>query len=642
MFELSIHISKKYMGTLLLFEDLAFQVYSGERVGLVGANGTGKSTLLKLIAGIEKMNIYIGSWSVGYDDGYISVPKEARVAYLDQIPNYPSHYSVLDVLNQAFTEVHELEQQLRQLEEKMKSSSGLALEQDLKAYGNLTALYEVKGGYETQEKLSKICTGLGFSDDFLSKPFEQLSGGEKTSVILGKILMDRPDILLLDEPTNHLDLSAIEWLETYLRNFEGIVIIVSHDRYFLDKAVNKVVELEDLACKTYKGNYSAFQAQKEKDMLVQFENYKEQQKQIDAMEKAIKDLRDWAARADNNKFFKRAVNLQMRLDRMKKIDRPQFDRPNMKIDLKGAKRSGVETIIASDLSKGFEDKALFDAAEMRVEFGERIALIGPNGSGKSTLIKMLLGEMTPDAGQIRLGASTTVAYLPQNVTFRDETLTILETFRDGIDIPEGKAREYLSKFMYYGKDVFKVVKHLSGGERIRLKLSRLLYDKVNVLILDEPTNHLDIDSIETLEEALEDFNGTLFFISHDRYFINTVAKRILAIEDKKLLSYPGNYDAYRSELQRLEALNTPITVDIPKPKAKPVKQVEKARTEKAPVITPEKLEKQIANLEYEISEIDTALLDTSKDYGVLTELYNKKQHLQLEVEDLLQTWMTLN
>ena len=578
---------------------------------------------------------------MGYDEGYIAVPKEARVAYLDQIPNYPSHYSVMDVLNQAFLEVHALEEQLRALEEKMKSSSGFALEQDLKTYGNLTAHYEVKGGYETQEKLSKICTGLGFSDDFLMKPFEQLSGGEKTSVILGKILMDRPDILLLDEPTNHLDLSAIEWLENYLKSFEGIVIIVSHDRYFLDNTVNKVVELEDLSCKTYKGNYSAFQTQKEQDMLIQFANYKEQQKQIDAMEKAIKDLRDWAARADNNKFFKRAVNLQMRLDKMQKIERPQFDRPNMKIDLKGAKRSGVETIVATELTKGFEDKLLFSSAQMRVEFGERIALIGPNGSGKSTLIKMLLGELPADAGQIRLGASTTVAYLPQNVTFQDESLTILETSRDGIDIPEGKAREYLSKFMYYGKDVFKVVKHLSGGERIRLKLSRLLYDKVNVLILDEPTNHLDIDSIETLEEALEDFSGTLFFISHDRYFINKVAKRILAIESNKLISYPGNYDAYREELKRIEALNAPPVLEIPKQKSKSIKPIEKVKIEKKVLLTPEKLEQQISGLESEIAEIDTALLDTSKDYSALTDLYNRKQHLQLQVEDLLQTWMTL-
>lgn len=376
-------------------------------------------------------------------------------------------------------------------------------------------------------------------------------------------------------------------------------------------------------------------------MLIQFANYKEQQKQIDAMEKAIKDLRDWAARADNNKFFKRAVNLQMRLDKMQRIDRPQFDRPNLKIDLKGAKRSGVETILANDLYKRFEDKMLFNDAQMRVEFGERIALIGPNGSGKSTLIKMLLGELSPDSGEIRLGASTTVAYLPQNVTFQNEQLTILETFRDGIDIPEGKAREYLSKFMYFGKDVFKVVKHLSGGERIRLKLSRLLYDKVNVLILDEPTNHLDIDTIETLEEALEDFNGTLFFISHDRYFINKVAKRILAIETNKLISYPGNYDAYREELKRLEAINTPPPVEVPKQKSRSTKQVEKAKVEKVVLVTPDKLEKQIAELEHEIANLDLALVDTNNDYNVLTDLYSQKQHLQLQVEDLLQTWMSL-
>lgn len=554
MFELSLNQVMKYVGTTLLLTDVNISIYSGERVGIVGANGSGKSTILKLIAGLEPLNVYPGSWSKGYDFGWISRPKEATIAYLNQIPSYPAGATVSDVLHLAFAEVLEIEQKMRVLEDEMHQAStleGSALETLLKKYDHLMRLFEVKGGYEMQEKYSKICTGLKLEEDFLEKPFEKLSGGEKTTVELGKLLMDRPDILLLDEPTNHLDTDAIEWLETYLRGYNGIIVVVSHDRYFLDSVVNKIVEIEDLGTQTFNGNYSCYVQQKEEQLRVQQDQHREQQKQIVKMENQVKTLRDWALRADNNKFFKRAASIQIKLDKIDRIQRPVFERPNMKLHFKCNERTGNKTITAHQVSKQIEDKILFDNANLSVSYGERVALIGPNGCGKSTFVKMLLGEVTADSGILALGENAKVAYLPQEITFNNEDMTVIDCFRDDVIILEGKAREYLAKFMFFGKRAYTKVACLSGGERIRLKLAKLLYEEVNVLILDEPTNHLDIDSIETLEEALEDFKGTILFISHDRYFISKVGTRVVAHEKGQLVSYEGDYVAYKEALAQI-------------------------------------------------------------------------------------------
>ena len=323
MFELSLNGVKKYMDATLVLKSISFQVYSGEKVGIVGNNGSGKSTILKLIAGIEPMNYYPGypqTSSYGYDEGLINMPREVTSAYLEQIPQYHDSLKVIDVLNLAFEEVHSIESKMRKLEGEMKFLEATTLEKVLKQYSELVQLYEVKGGYDTEEKLSKICTGLKLDDSFLQKDFSLLSGGEKTTVVLGKLLIDNPDILLLDEPTNHLDMESIEWLEGYLKAYKGIVIIVSHDRYFLDNIVTKIVEVEDMEAITYRGNYSCYVSQKEENMLEQFHQYKEQQKQIKTIQKNVKELRDWATRVDNNKFFKRAASLQKRLDKMKGSD----------------------------------------------------------------------------------------------------------------------------------------------------------------------------------------------------------------------------------------------------------------------------------------------------------------------------------
>jgi ATP-binding cassette, subfamily F, member 3 len=658
MFELSLNGVKKYMDATLVLKNITFQAYSGEKVGIVGVNGSGKSTILKLIAGIEPMNYcigYPGASSPGYDEGFINLPREATSAYLEQIPEYPDSVKVIDVLNLAFEEIHGIENEMRELEHKMKVLEDTALEKALKQYGELVQLYEVKGGYDIDEKLSKVCTGLKFDDSFLNRDFSLLSGGEKTTVVLGKLLIDNPDILLLDEPTNHLDMDSIEWLEGYLKSYKGIVIIVSHDRYFLDNVVTKIVEVEDMECITYKGNYSSYVSQKEENMLIQYENFREQQKKINSLEKTVKELRDWANRVDNNKFYKRAVSLQKKLDKMKNSDtesdhkyryrgqyvrteKPVFEKQNMKLNFKETERSGNETIKAEGLSKSFEDKVILKDADLMINFGERAALIGPNGSGKTTFLKLLLGEEGPDAGVVELGANVKAAYLPQIITFKDEELTVLECFREDISIPEGKAREYLSKFVFCGKSVFKKVRHLSGGEKIRLKLGKLLYEDINLLILDEPTNHLDIDSIETFEEALEEFKGTIFFISHDRYFVNKIGERVIAIEDNAFKSYPGNYDYYKSVKDEMSELapKEPVVKSEKVKVPRNIDESKKTEAEKA------KAQTRVESLENEIKDIDSAMAADRLDYEELNQLYCRKEDLSKELDEVMELWLSFN
>ena len=643
MFELSLVNVKKYMEATLVLKNINFQVYSGEKVGIVGVNGSGKTTVLKLIAGILPMDYcvgYPGATSPGYDEGFINNPSGATCAYLEQIPQYENGIKVIDVLKMAFSEVYEIEEKMHKLEDEMKVLKGEELERSLKQYSRLVQSYEVKGGYNTEEKLAKICTGLKFTQNFLDKEFNLLSGGEKTTVILGKLLMDNPDILLLDEPTNHLDMDSIEWLERYLNNYDGIVIIVSHDRYFLDNVVSKIIEIEDMESKTYKGNYSSYVKQKEEKLLEQMHNYKEQQKEIKSMESTIKDLRDWAIRADNSKFFKRAASMEKRLERMKSNEdaqKPKIENKTMKLNFKNSERSGEETIKAKGLCKSYIDKVIFNEADLLINFKERVALVGPNGSGKTTFLKMLLGEEAPDKGTVELGANVKVGYLPQVITFDNEEYTVIQAFRDDISILEGQAREYLSKFMFFGNSVFKKVKALSGGERIRLKLSMLLYEDINLLILDEPTNHLDIDSIETLEEALEEFKGTIFFISHDRYFINKIGERIIAIEDNKFKSYLGNYDYYK-EIQDRVKLEKEIN-DLQKEK---VIKKEKKKKEIKRENEIKKLEIKIQKLEKELEGIELTMSNLELNYEELNELFSKKEELSEELEKVMEEWIELN
>lgn len=631
MMELSFNNVMKYLDSELVLKDITFSVYDNERVGIVGANGSGKSTILKLIAGINTMT--------RDDKGLISIPRGKSVGYLPQVIKFPGDFKVKEVLNLAFSDIDTIENEMKSMEKKMQGLKGMGLEKALKQYSHMQQNYEIKGGFQKEEKLSKVCKGLDFSEAFLDKDFNILSGGEKTTVILGKILLEKPDILLLDEPTNHLDMDSIEWLENYLKGYKGIVIIVSHDRYFLDNIVTKIIEIEDMESQTYDGNYSVYVKQKDENNMLQFHQFKEQQKQIKAMEKTIKELRDWALRVDNNKFFKRAASIQKRLDKMQKIEKPKLENESMKLDLKMAERSGNQVISAKDLSKSYEDKVLFKNSDLLINFGERVALIGPNGSGKTTLLKILLGEEYCDEGAFKIGESVTLAYLPQNIVFKDEELTVLECFREDIMILEGKAREYLAKFMFFGSTVFRKVKHLSGGERVRLQLSKLLYEDINLLILDEPTNHLDIESIETLENALEEFKGTILFISHDRYFINKMGNRIVEIRDNCFYNYYGNYDYYKNEKnniqQKLMEKQKSNKEKLEKRKGKGSKVADEGKKKEREIA---KLETEIASLEEEIKEIDEQMNSIQSEYDELNKLYIKKEELKKQLDEAIETW----
>lgn len=639
MIELSINKLEKYLDSNKIFDDITLNIYDGEKVGIVGDNGCGKTTLLKIICGIYEMT--------RDDKGSIFITKNASISYLDQMPSYSQDTTVLDVLNKAFDTVKEAEVKMKELESRMREFKDEKLERALKEYNRLQEFYEAHDGYKKDEKLKRICTGLKINEEFLKKDFKILSGGEKTTVVLGKILIENPDILLLDEPTNHLDMESCEWLEGFLKSYKGMVIIVSHDRYFLDNVVTKIIEIEDKESTIYQGNYSDYTKQKEENMLIEFNQYKEQQKKIEAMENAIKRLRDWASRGDNEKFFKRAASMQKALDKIKRIDKPKMEKTTIKLNFNETERSGNEVLNIKNLSKSYEDKILFDNAELNVRFKERVGVIGKNGCGKTTLLKMILNEEEKYGGDISLGENIKLAYLPQNIEFEYEERSVIDEFRKDISMVEGQARGYLSKFMFYGSDVFKKIRHLSGGERIRLKLSKLLYEDINLLIMDEPTNHLDIGSIETLEEALNNFKGTIIFISHDRYFLNKMTERIVAIENGKFESYLGNYDYYKEnkqltsmEKQSTDKSDNPINCgknskDMWKNKKDEGRELKKLKSKA------ERMELNISDLEEKIREIDKSMVECACEYDKLNELDLIKKDLEQELDGMISEWESL-
>ena len=629
MIELALKDIEKYFGGNRIFESITFEVQTNERVGLIGKNGCGKTTIFKIIAGMESQ-----------DKGSISIRKNAAVGYLHQIPDYPEQFKVIDVLKIAFQIQYKINSELKILEEQMSSLKGVELEYALRKYGEHNELYEAKGGYEIEEKMSKVCTGLKFNEEFLNREFISLSGGEKTIVILGKILLENPDILLLDEPSNHLDVVSIEWLEAYLKAYKGTVIVISHDRYFLDRVVTKIVEIEDGETSLYDGNYSYYVKEKQRRVFEQFEAFKDQQKKIKAMEKAIKQLREWAIQADNEKFFKRAASMQKRLDKVERVDKPLINQPKIQLNFADTDRSGKDVISIKGLCKSFDHKEILDNLHLDIRYSERVALIGDNGSGKSTLIKILLGEVEADYGEVKLGSNTKIGYLPQNITFINEELTVLEAFREDMNILEGPARGILAKFLFYGEHVFKKVKNLSGGEKSRLKLCKLIQNDINFLILDEPTNHLDIDSRENLEEALTEFSGTILFISHDRFFINKLAERICEIEEKKIIDYKGNYEYYKekkNEFKRnkIEASNSE------KEKKPKIKENTQKQTSNNKLKEVETLENIIQELEAKLKDIEIEMHNMGSEYERLLELGKEKERIQEELDIIIEKWVDI-
>lgn len=630
MIELAFNNLEKYYGASKVLNNINFDIQSGEKVGIIGRNGCGKTTLFKVICGIED-----------YHKGMMTIRKGALIGYLEQVPEYSKDTKVIDILNTAFSNIIDISQEMKALELQMAQLTGIELEKVLKKYGMLQVSFEHNGGYHMEEKLNKICIGLKIDDNMKARNFNTLSGGEKTIILLGRILLINPDILLLDEPSNHLDMDSIEWLDSFLKEYSGTVLIISHDRYFLDSVVSKIIEIEDGESELFLGNYSYYMEEKERRQLAEFEVYENQQKKIKAMENTIKKLRDWGQRGDNVKFFRRAASMQKRLDKINKIDKPKLESSKIQLNFSSTDRSGKDVLLIKNLFKSFNSNSIIEALDFHIRYGERIGLLGKNGCGKSTLLKIITQDYIHDKGELSIGASVKIGYLSQNIAFEKEDTTILEAFRNEFAISEGEARKILSKFLFYGERVFKKIENLSGGEKSRLKLCQLMHQNINFLILDEPTNHLDIESREMLEEALIDFKGTILFVSHDRYFINKVAKRIVELQNKKLINYNGNYNYYKEK--RLEL--TPIPENIQNENKTKVKN----KYSKSPsnnILSKEKLqnklEKQINCIEEDIAALNNDMEKYSDDYCKLKELYNIKEIKQRELDNLLAEWIQIS
>lgn len=529
------NVTKRFTGDLIL-EKISLQVEEGERIGLIGRNGEGKSTILKIIARLEAV-----------DDGIVSVKRSATVGLLNQMPNVSGDAIVRDYLRTAFADVLALQAELTELEQRMTTDMSERL---LAQYGEKQARFIDLGGYNLDTNMDKILHGLGISH-LAEKVWEQLSGGERTKVSLAKMLLEEPDLLLLDEPTNHLDLQAVDWLTQFLRAYKGTVLVVSHDRYFLDEVVQKIVELENKELITYHTNFSGYLVEREERLLKEFRDYKDQQKKIKKMQQAIKRLRQWAMEANppNDALFRRAKNMEKALARIDVLKKPALEQKNMRLEFEESKRSGEDVVIFDAVWKQFGDRVLFDGLDCHIRQKERVAIVGNNGAGKSTFLKMVLGEVAPDVGTVHVGPSVDIAYLSQHMDVADENQTVLEAFRDKVAVVEGDARHMLATFLFYGEMVFRKVANLSGGERMRLSLAQFMNQPVNTLLLDEPTNHLDIASREVLEEALRNFEGTIITISHDRFFINQICDRTLWLENGEIVSYGGNY-SYASEKRK--------------------------------------------------------------------------------------------
>ena len=613
-----------------ILDGLTFQVDTGERVGLLGPNGCGKTTLLRILTGV-----------MDYDEGDVVIAPGKRMGLISQIPVYPAGYTVEDVLATAFEPLREMEREMAALAEQMGEGTDPAL---LARYDKLTAAFEAAGGYETDTKTNKVCNGLTILQSMREQLFDKLSGGEKTRVNLARLILEDTDILLLDEPTNHLDLRATEWLEEYLDKFKGTVLTVSHDRYFLDKVVNRIVEIQGGKAEFYSGNYSFYVVEKERRYEEKLRQYEKEQAKIEQLEKAAEQMRIWAY-SGMDKTFKRVKSMEKRIERMRTTDRPTKER---KMEVRFGEREfrGDEVLTIKGLTKSFGERTLFSNLSLEVAGGERIALLGDNGSGKTTLLKILLGEEEPDAGKVRMGPTVKVGYLPQHVHFDHPERNLVDTLIYEQDCTAQTARNRLAAFKFRGEDVFKPVSALSGGEQSRLRLCMLMDEKINLLILDEPTNHLDIQSREWIEEAVEEYEGNLLFVSHDRYFIDRFASRIWMLEDGHITDFRGNYQEYQAARARGAAGKSASDVQVSVEKAPEPK--EKKEKPKRPGGT-KNLEKEVtaaeravAKAEEQMYDLEQQIQEASADYLKLQELYEQREALEEEILKLYGAWETLS
>ena len=618
------------VGTKIL-DGLTFQIDQGERVGLLGKNGAGKTTLFKILTG-----------ELDYDEGEVSIAPGKTLGLISQIPVYPPEYTVEDVLNTAFARLFRMEEEMVDLSFRMAGDSSGEL---MRRYDKLAAAFEAGGGYDTATELNKVCNGLEIGAGMRSQLFSSLSGGEKTRVNLGRLILEDTDILLLDEPTNHLDLRATEWLEEYLGRFKGTVLAISHDRWFLDRVVRRVIEIQDGRAEFYPGNYSFYAVEKERRYEEKRRQYEKEQAKIQQLEKAAEQLRIWAY-SGNDKIFKRAQSMEKRIERLRKTDKPKKEH---KLDLRFGERDfhGDEVLLIKDLEKGFDGRPLFHGVDLLVEGGERIALLGDNGTGKSTFLKLIMGEEEPDGGKIRRGPTVKIGYLPQIIHFDHPERNLVDTMLYDQNCTTQEVRDRLAAFNFRGEDVFKPVSALSGGEQSRLRLCMLMDAKINLLILDEPTNHLDIASREWIEEAVTDYDGTLLFVSHDRYFINQFAGRIWMIENGQITDFRGTFEEFRAFQERQRQLSQAAKAAEPSAKA-PKKEPAAAGGQKRSGGT-KMLEKQVNAAEREVAKaeerleaLDAEMAAAATDYVRLQALGEEKAALEEELSGLYARWEELS
>ena len=611
-----------------ILNGITFQIQEGERVGLLGRNGAGKSTLFKILTG-----------ELECDSGEVVIAKGRRVGLISQIPVYPEGYTVEDVLNTAFARHQKLQEEMERLTAAM--AAGDSSEATLRRYGELSAKFEGIGGYDTETAVNKVANGLSISREMRDQLFDSLSGGEKTRVNLGRLILEDTDILLLDEPTNHLDLHAVEWLEKYIHRFKGTVVAISHDRYFLDRTITRVIEVLDGRAEFYSGNYSFYAIEKERRDLERLRQYEKEQAEIRRLTETATKMHQH----NTELLHKRAFSIERRIERIRQNQAERPTKARAMTNRFGEKEFfGDEVMTIRHLEKHFGERTLFHDVELRVEGGERIALIGDNGTGKSTFLKILMGEERPDEGRVKFGPTVRVAYLPQIIHFDDPSRSLVDTMlyaKRGLTTQA--ARDRLGAFQFRGEDVFKPVSVLSGGEQSRLRLCMLMDEEINLLILDEPTNHLDIASREWIEEAVEAYEGTLIFVSHDRYFINRFATRIWELENGVITEYPVSFARYKEikEREKLAAQSTPARTAGDKPK--PAQSAQKGnRTQQAARKQLTIVQREIDKLEEAIKAKEAELEENACDYEKYSALYTEKEQMDEELLTLMEKWEALS
>ena len=597
-----------------LLEGLSFEIQEGECVAILGRNGCGKTTLFKILTG-----------EMDYDDGEVFVNPHKKLGLISQIPKFPFGYTVEDVLRSAFAEVLAAKRKMEALE---KAMSGGASEEQLREYDTLVNRFQTGGGYEMDVEVDNICNGLGITPEQRVQLFDSLSGGEKTRVNLARLLLEKTDILLLDEPTNHLDLRSVEWLEGYIKAFKGTVLAISHDRYFIDQIAQRVIEIVDGHAEFYSGNYSFYMDEKQARFNLQLKQYEQEQAKLKQLGYTVERMKGWGI--NNRTLYRRAMSIQHRMERIKKTEKPKTEK-TMKATFGEKDFSGDVVFKMKNVSKAFSQRTLFDGVELNVEGGERIALLGDNGTGKTTFIKCLLGDEECQ-GKIQFGPTVKAGYLPQIIKFAHPERTLYDTMLYEKNCTPQVARDRLGAFLFQGEDVFKTVGTLSGGEQSRLRLCMLMDEKINLLVLDEPTNHLDIASREWIEAAIEEFEGVLLFISHDRYFIEKFAERIWLLEDGKIRDFKCGYTKFRSIIEH-EAAAKPVAI----PEAKPKKEKPKGGTKETDKLI-RRLEREIEKQEKVIAELDVKIEAASADYQELTRLLGEKEEAEMVLLELMESW----